>query len=317
MTNIEKYINSLPDDALKMAAKHYVWNKIHGKSLRAIAKATGVNPSTVMRHVHKIMHARSHPKVEIAIQHVRLTDDADGLTNEQDMTSAKRLLKQKSTVMAMSQEMGQAVIFGHGPDGRLHKLASISRDVALVLVSRGELRAQHKGRITQYVHVKPDQPALWQAGCEESTSATMSDAIPVRGENALDTLSRRKGTNGVPFLSRDLVLAGRRLNEDFVLSGCQSAIEDNFEKFLISQFDPVDLAHDALALMRFKHAVQDLGPGLADIAVRSCCLNEGIERSESAMGWSARSGKIVLRIALQRLKRHYHIVHGAGGGQIG
>lgn len=145
----------------------------------------------------------------------------------------------------------------------------------------------------------------------------MSDAIPVRGENALDTLSRRKGTNGVPFLSRDLVLAGRRLNEDFVLSGCQSAIEDNFEKFLISQFDPVDLAHDALALMRFKHAVQDLGPGLADIAVRSCCLNEGIERSESAMGWSARSGKIVLRIALQRLKRHYHIVHGAGGGQIG
>ena len=114
MTNIEKYINLLPDDALKMAAKHFVWNKIHGKSLRAIAKATGVNPSTVMRHMHKIMHARSHPKVEIAIQHVSLTDDADGLTNEQDMTSAMRLLKQKSTVMAMSQEMGQAVILATG-----------------------------------------------------------------------------------------------------------------------------------------------------------------------------------------------------------
>ena len=114
MTNIEKYINSLPDDALNMAAKHFVWNKIHGKSLRAIAKATGVNPSTVMRHVHKIMHARNHPKVEIAIQHVRRANDVDGLTNEQDITSAMRLLKQKSTVLAMSQEMGQAVILATG-----------------------------------------------------------------------------------------------------------------------------------------------------------------------------------------------------------
>ena len=35
------------------------------------------------------------------------------------------------------------------------------------------------------------------------------------------------------------------------------------------------------------------------------------------MGWSARSGKIALRIALQRLKRHYAETQGRFGPMIG
>jgi hypothetical protein len=35
------------------------------------------------------------------------------------------------------------------------------------------------------------------------------------------------------------------------------------------------------------------------------------------MGWSARSGKIVLRIALQRLRRHYDERYGKSGPLIG
>jgi hypothetical protein len=42
-----------------------------------------------------------------------------------------------------------------------------------------------------------------------------------------------------------------------------------------------------------------------------------LEKTEQIMVWSARSGKIVLRIALQRLKLYYDKLHGAGGGTIG
>jgi hypothetical protein len=54
-----------------------------------------------------------------------------------------------------------------------------------------------------------------------------------------------------------------------------------------------------------QRALIDLGPGLADVAFRTCCLQEGLEQVERRMGWSARSGKVVLRIALERLQQHY------------
>ena len=57
--------------------------------------------------------------------------------------------------------------------------------------------------------------------------------------------------------------------------------------------------------LRVQAALGDLGAGLMDVAFHCCCLLEGLEQTEKSMGWSARSGKIVLRIALQRLKRHY------------
>jgi hypothetical protein len=71
------------------------------------------------------------------------------------------------------------------------------------------------------------------------------------------------------------------------------------------------------ARQRLMDALGDLGPGLADVALRCCCFLEGIETAERRMGWSARSGKIVLRIALQRLARHYEEKHGRGGPLIG
>ena len=57
-------------------------------------------------------------------------------------------------------------------------------------------------------------------------------------------------------------------------------------------------------------ALDDLGPGLSDVVLRVCCFLEGLESAEKRLGWSARSGKIVLKIGLQRLLKHYEEVYG-------
>ena len=56
---------------------------------------------------------------------------------------------------------------------------------------------------------------------------------------------------------------------------------------------------------RVAKALACLGPGLSDAALRVCCFLEGLEACERRMGWSARSGKVVLKIALHRLTEHY------------
>ena len=68
---------------------------------------------------------------------------------------------------------------------------------------------------------------------------------------------------------------------------------------------------------RVAEALRELGPGLGDVALRVCCYLEGIETAEQRMGWAARSGKVVLRIALQRLRRHYDEAYGRSGPLIG
>ena len=58
---------------------------------------------------------------------------------------------------------------------------------------------------------------------------------------------------------------------------------------------------------RFAAAVDSAGPGLADIAWRIVCAGEGMRQAESALGWPARAGKLVLGIALDRIADYYRI----------
>ncbi len=61
------------------------------------------------------------------------------------------------------------------------------------------------------------------------------------------------------------------------------------------------------ARRRFHDAVASAGPGLADILWRVVCAGEGMREAESALGWPARAGKLVLTLALDRIAGYYRI----------
>lgn len=170
-----------------------------------------------------------------------------------------------------------------------------------------------------------DQHRLW-----ERRSLPASDGGGLRqinvnlGETPLAVLARRRDAEGQAFLSPELVAAGERLREDFEIAQMGPRVTQNWERFLVAGSDAPGPAGERgasdgarAARERLEAALADLGPGLGDIALRCCCYLEGLETAERRMGWSARSGKIVLRIALIRLRRHYEARHGRWGPMIG
>ena len=58
---------------------------------------------------------------------------------------------------------------------------------------------------------------------------------------------------------------------------------------------------------RFHGAIAAAGRGLEDILWRVVCAGEGLPSAERTLEWPARSGKLVLKIALDRVAEFYRI----------
>lgn len=63
----------------------------------------------------------------------------------------------------------------------------------------------------------------------------------------------------------------------------------------------------AAARRRFDGAIAAAGQDLSDILWRVVCNGEGLPEAERALAWPVRSGKLVLRIALDRIATFYRI----------
>ena len=266
---------------------------------------------------------------------------------------ARRLLRrlaEPGACLAVARGMDKAVIVRDLEDGRTVRTAVLDAAVAQALALKDWIACEQAGRIARHRITPAGRAALKRLLAEEDArkaGRTDSDArfadqhrdidsreMPEPGkpgqrrsvrynaaESPLAALARRRDKSGQPFLPADLVAAGERLREDFELAQMGPRVAQNWDRFLTGAdrgaFRPGGggTGHEA-ARDRVMAALRDLGPGLGDVALRCCCFLEGLEQAEKRMGWSARSGKIVLRIALQRLKRHYEEL-GESAGLIG
>jgi len=61
------------------------------------------------------------------------------------------------------------------------------------------------------------------------------------------------------------------------------------------------------AKARLDGAIAAAGPGLADVLWRVVCAGEGLPDAEKALAWPARSGKLVLGLALDRVAGFYRL----------
>ncbi|UOR10082.1 DUF6456 domain-containing protein [Qipengyuania flava] len=61
------------------------------------------------------------------------------------------------------------------------------------------------------------------------------------------------------------------------------------------------------ARARFDGAMAQAGTGLSDILWRAACAGESLAAAEKALAWPARSGKLVLGLALDRVADFYRI----------
>lgn len=266
-----------------------------------------------------------------------------------DPSDSQRYLKrlnEKGAFLALASDMENAVIMRPTLDGREVRSAVIGRSEVQVLALNGWIALVAKGRVSRYEITPVGRKALKRiiAGQDQTRfpeyeqnafaeqqrdwgerneiSETTAQGRRRRAsvaDSPIGLLSRRRGRDGVPFLSADLVAAAERLCEDFELSRMGPSITQNWERFLTGPITArfSDRGGSVEAEKRFRAAIDALGPGLSEVALHCCCFQEGMETTEKRMGWSARSGKIVLRIALQRLKLHYDRIMGDHSPMIG
>jgi transposase-like protein len=258
----------------------------------------------------------------------------DDATIAREARRILRRLSEPGAMLAIAPDMEKAAVLRALPDGRTAHLGVVDRPVAQAFALKGWILCRKPGRVSTYVLTGPGRAALRRftedrtacADPGEAEGDAPDGAARIRYgavESPIALLGRRRDKDGKPFLEVALVDAAERLREDFELAQMGPRVAQNWDRFLTggdrgsfrSEGGPAD--GPRAARERVAAALADLGPGLGDMVLRCGCYLEGLEATEKRMGWSARSGKIVLRIALQRLRRHYDERYGRAGPLIG
>lgn len=326
------------------AARDYLAHTEGGQTIRALARQARVAPSTILRRVRRVESSRDDPLVDAALRQLSAGGETAAATLMSEIAIVGlgggraslahqampilRRLSEPGTVLAIARDMEKGLVVREDQGGDPQRLAVVERTLAEAMALQDWIACGvSEARVNRY-RITPEGRAVVRALLAESPQPNLGGASqPLAAgdddedtrlrhmrsillESPLSALARRRDAQGTPFLGRDLVAAGERLREDFELAHRALPGVTDWDVVLAALPDAEagragSRPGPQAARLRVVRALQDLGPGLADVALRCCCFLEGLEAFEVRMGWSARSGKVVLRIALERLARHY------------
>jgi len=300
-----------------------------------------------MRHVRRCESSRDSALVDAAFARFEklysqtasteeippMIDPLDAKQINRAARSILRRLCENETYLLVSSKLDKAAVFKELVPGKKTILARVDQNIAEAFALKEWIAGDYVGSIGIFRITNVGRAALKrllaQEGCKRARSAFQeqhrvfgertvvandgSNAEVLRynlAESPLSLLARKKDANGALYLSADLLEAGERFRADFEAAQMGPRLAQNWDRFLTSGISSgwsTGGEGNTQAHERFSAALQILGPGLGDVALRVCCFLEGVQKAEKRLGWAARSGKVVLKIALQRLAIHYGI----------
>ncbi|NOX73086.1 MAG: helix-turn-helix domain-containing protein [Alphaproteobacteria bacterium] len=298
----------VPDDA-----RAYLEHVTNGRSMRDVARQKGGHASTISRHVQKLEARRDDPLIDAMLSElekaVQSNQRAKVAHDRELMSEARRLLRrlcESTAFLVMAANMDKAAIMREVSPGHPVRTATLERHIAEAFALKDWIECFRRGKVRSYRITCAGQAALKRILSAETAQSGFAEATtPFQEQHKI--WGERRQAVGVEQRPKRV-----RYNlAESPVTALGRRITQNWDRFLTmgrvggGAGDSGPAAGPGDARARVACALKALGPGLGDIALRCCCFLEGMEAAEKRMGWSARSGKIVLRIALQRLQQHY------------
>jgi len=136
-----------------------------------------------------------------------------------------------------------------------------------------------------------------------------------QAESPLAWLRHRRETNGEPFLDAACFAAGERLRQEITVAGLLPRVTADWSSVARGGGGRGLLPTEAVtaARQRVRQAFDAVGQELAGLLLDVCGFLKGLEEVERDRRWPPRSAKIVLRLALTSLARHYGLEAQAAG----
>jgi Domain of unknown function (DUF6456) len=294
-------------------------------------------------------HTGATPAIFSAQDLLPMTDKTSADTTfARDCLRVLKALMEPKSLLVIADGVEDGVVVHDAGGDRPVRRAVVGRDVAEALVLRDFIAGRQTGRLARYTITAAGRAEVGRLMAEsESRRASLAgqaeDADADTGRDLfapgarpaatrrsvgtdapLHVLARRSRTDGEAWLPRELVTAALRFRETWEIARIGGGLTRDWDALVTGRVAAGGgKSHPAGAPTRrleaeqsLEAAIRALGPDLAETVLLGVCQEQGMEDIEKRLAYPARSGKIVLRIALRTLARHYEATGSAGYDMI-